>query len=314
MEKFLKIRPILFLCLSLPLISEATDYAFVIFNPPWDTDYSIVKPHEHWHFEGDFRKVGKADFVGESRHSHVYYTDAFASAYYTHFIGNTNALAAQVGYSYLRFDWNKNPRFEQKDFHLGILSLSWISTTMDRWRWVLNGGTSFNLETLNFPESAVYYGMMWGRYQYNKWVGLHLGVFGYAGVESGFALPILGADFRPSDKWVINAIFPLDFSVEYLFAKEWSTSICYTSFGGPYRYPYRVNGGDGKYPKAVFEVFAQGVEWDLDYKYKTFVTASVGIGWNFGGWIFIKNRHGSHGRYFSFDGAPDVQANAGFTF
>jgi hypothetical protein len=311
-----KVRSLIAISFALQTSVFASNDAFVIFNPPWDQQYSLQNPSLHWHLEGIYRKVASQEFTtsGPSKGSHLHYSDAFASGYYTHFIDPKNALVGQVGYAYMGLHWDQNPRFTQQDFHLALASLSWISNSMDNWRWIINMGSTIDAVTFNYWESGVFYGMLWGRYHFADWLGLHAGFLGYTGVGTGFVFPIFGADWTPNKHWKINAIFPLDISVEYLFDDHWSTSLNYATFGGPYRYPYRVRGGHGKYREAVVQAYSKGIELDLEYKLKPNFVASIGGGWNFGGWVLIKNRHGTHGRYFKFNSAPYAQASIAFTF
>ena len=92
---------------------------------------------------------------------------------------------------------------------------------------------------------------------------------------------VLTGAFFP--KWKLISIFPFDYAIQYHFAKDWFTKVSYASFGGPYRYPRRVTHGLGKYALGIFEVYSNGVVWDLIYRYGHLLTAKIGAGWNFGG-------------------------------
>ncbi len=306
----MKIRSLFLLCLLSPALLSAVDYAFV------DIDYERATNRRFpWHLVGDYRKIGKAEFTTDSvKHSHVFYTDAHASAYYSHFLNPNNALSWELGYTYLRFDWDENPRFDQEDFYNALASVAWISNSLERWRWIFNIGATVDGQTFNFGNSGVYYGLAWGRYQYRDTLGLHVGLFGYTGIKNNYVLPVLGADWNFACKWKLNAIFPLKFSLQYAIAEHWSTDLAYSTFGGPYKFPRRVDGGHGKYHDAIFSVYSSGVEWDLKFNVDCRFWASVGAGWNFGGWILIKNSHNQHGKYYKYDSAPYAQANLAFNF
>jgi hypothetical protein len=305
-----KIRSLLSLSVLSPALLLAIDYTFV------DIDYDRATNKKFpWHVTGDYRKIGKADFRTHSvKHSHVHYTDAHASAYFSHYLTPHNALSWELGYSYMDFDWKGNPRFNQTEFHNALGSLALVSNCLERWRWIFNAGVTVDAKTFDFGSSAVYYGLMWGRYAFRRNIGLHIGAFAYGGIRNSYTLPIIGADWNFASCWKLNAIFPLEFSLEYTMTPRWSTALDYSTFGGPYRFPRRVDGGHGKYHDAIFSVYSNGLEWNLNYKRDSKFWAGIGAGWNFGGWILIKNRNNRHGKYYKFDGAPYAQANLAFNF
>jgi hypothetical protein len=279
------------------------------------SDYCFIDRAYNWHVDGEYRIVGEQEFKnhGKTAHSHVHYADAAASLYFTHTLTENNDLSWQLGYQYMKFDWDKNPRFRDDDFNYGIFSVALISTSAEQWRWVVNPGVAFDLETFNFGQSAVGYLLLWGRYQQSDILGLHIGFFGFYGAKNGYMMPVLGFDWEMSDRWSLHAIFPLDFSLNYAFNDTFSAALAYTGFGRPYRFPWRAHGGKGRFHDPIVEVFASGLELDLNMEMGCF-TAGIGAGWNFGGWILIKDHDNHHGNYYDFKGAPYAQVNAGFTF
>ena len=293
---------------ALPILALSSSFDLV-------TDYSFVNKHHPVHFDGEFRDVYPAEFSTHSvKHSKVHYEDAHAFVYYSHYLTPHNSLSWKVGYSFLDFDWPKNPRFTGDDYHFVNSSVGWVSTSLQDWRWILSGSVSVDAQTFDFGQSGVYYGLMWGRYQYSPSIGMHVGWAGYVGVKNGYLLPIIGIDYRASEKWKINAIFPINVSVEYLFTPQWSTSLQWATFGRPYRFPMRAHGGIDKYKNGIFEVYSKGLELDLNFQTGNTLSASVGAGWNFGGWISIKDAHNHHGKYYKFDDAPYVQGKLTLTF
>ncbi len=279
------------------------------------TDYGFVSKKHPVHFDGEFRDVGKAKFRTQSvKGSHVEYQDAHAFLYYSHYMTPDNSLSWKVGYSFLDFNWLKNPRFKENDYNFVNASVGWVSTSIKDWRWILSTGVSVDAQTFNFGQSGVYYGLMWGRYHFSDTIGMHIGWAGYAGVRNGYLLPILGIDWRASKKWKVNGIFPVNLSVEYLFNKYWSSALEVATFGRPYRFPMRVHGGIGKYKNGIFEVYSKGLELDMKFNTGGGFFASFGGGWNFGGWILIKDHANHHGKYYKYDGAPYVQGKISCTF
>lgn len=291
-----------------PLFFLTTSYELI-------TDYSFVSKKHPVHFDAEFRDVGKAKFYTHPvKGSHAEYQDAHAFLYYSHYLTPDNSLSWKVGYSFLNLNWLQNPRFKENDYHFVNASVGWVTTSLKDWRWILATGVSIDAQTLNFSQSGVYYGLMWGRYHFSNAIGMHLGWAGYVGVENGYLLPIAGIDWRANKHWQINAIFPVDVSVEHFFNKYWSTAIGLATFGRPYRFPMRIHGGIGKFRGGIFEVYSNGLELDVKFKTGGGLCASFGGGWNFGGWILIKDRENNHGKYYKFEGAPYVQGKLAFSF
>ncbi len=279
------------------------------------TNYGFIDNKHPVHFDGEYRTVANANFKEHKfRHQHVHYADAHAFAYYTHSLTPDNTLTWELGYSFLEFDWKQNPRFKHDDYHFANASVGWVSTSLENWRWIFSGSVSVDAHSLNFGQTGVYYGLMWGRYQLNPTVGMHIGAAGYVGVQNGYLLPIIGIDWKASKHWQVNGIFPILVSIEYLFNNHFSTSLEWATFGRPYRFPIRARDGVDRFKNGIFEVYSKGIELDLNYKIGNAFYASIGGGWNFGGWILIKDRHSNHGRYYKYNDAPYAQGRMMFTF
>lgn len=297
---------------------HATDYTFVDLNSPWNFGKGpdAESKSRPWHIEADYTTIGKAKVRtrGKAKGTHIRNSSSTLSLYRSQFLDETNSLSWQLGYNFMRFDWKGNPRFDQKDFHYGTLSLAWISHGMEDWRWVLLGGVTANIEYLgNFGKSAVGYAMVWGRYAYELTFGIHIGFFGYAGVQNGLLLPILGFDWTINEKWRIKAVAPL-VSLDYTLAKGWFASLSYNTFGGPYRFPWRYKGGVEKFKNGIFKFYSSGVDLSLNYSYETILNACIGGGYNIGGWALIKDKRDRHAKYYKYNSAFYGLAELDFTF
>lgn len=292
-----------------PTALLATDYAFVDLDHPWEIDRNYP-----WHFEGDGRTVGSADFRHSDAQGSLHYSDAHIFGYYNHFWNEKNALSLQLGYTYMHLDWDKSERYKQNDFHLGLASAAIVSNAVENWRWVVNLGATVDTTTFDFGQSSVYYALLWGRYAFTRNAGAHVGFFGFTGVHTTYFLPVIGFDWFINSHWKLNAVFPIDFALSYTFDDSWSTEISWATFGGPYHYPWRVDGGKGEFHDAVIEVYSRGIEWNLNYNYLKNLFAGVGVGWNFGGWILVRDHNGHHGKYYHYNTAPYAQANLAITF
>jgi hypothetical protein len=271
-------------------------------------------PTNPWNLEGQYRFVGKAKFRDHAR-GHLLYSDAYGALSYTQFLNMNHLLTYQVGNSFVNFNWNKNPRFKQKSYNNVDASLTYTTTFLRPWRWIAMGGASVDATTFEFGRSGVYYGLLWGRYQTERSLGLHVGVFGFGGLDNGLALPVLGLDWSFLKKWKVNLVFPLDFSIEYQCNQHFSATVNLSSFGGAaYCYPYRIHKGIGRFKHGIFEAYSKGVDFNLNFTQQPHFTAGIGAGWNFGGWILIKDSHNRHGNYYKFNSAPYGQASVALVF
>ncbi len=298
-----------------PLLSLAACMGGLLCSDSFASDYRFVHEKHPWHITGNYAQVAGAEVTTHpAKGSHLHYGEGYGNLFYSHFLNTENSLTAQVGVNYTRIHWEENPRFTDDNYTYGLLSLAWISHSLEKWRWVMTGGTIVDTRTWNFGQSAVYYGMLWGRNQYSESVGLHIGFYGYYGAMNGYFLPILGFDWKCNRKWELKAVFPLDASLNYNFSKNWFTSIAVMSFGGPYRFPRRIHGGVGRYENGIFEVYSTGVEWEVKFDKNNFIIFGIGAGWNFGGWLLIKDSHNHHPKYYHFDSAPYGRAFFGLSF
>jgi hypothetical protein len=277
-------------------------------------DFFFAHPEHPWHVFAEYAQVGKADFEKEDTPcSQVRYSEGAIALYYSQFINQKNFLTLELGNNYINFDWKENPRFRETQYNTAVASIAFITMAKERWRWTFNPGATVDASTFNFGNSGVYYGLVWGRYAYSYTLGFHIGGFGYYGIRNAYVVPVIGFDWNFWPDWRLNLIFPLNFSLEYQISPSWVTLIALDGFGGPYRFPRRAHKGINGFENGIFQVFSSGVEWAVNYLFQR-LKIEAGIGWNFGGWILIRDSHNRNGKYFNFDGAPYGQANLAFTF
>lgn len=267
-------------------------------------DYCFVSP-DYWIYgQAQARFVAPAKVTTHPvKGSHLSYRDAQGSLYYTPLLRSKDSLTVELGYSLIDIDWNSNPRFKQDLNQLFLASLAYVTTAWDRWRWILRGGLTVDGQTFDLGKDAVYFGFGWGRWAMNARTGLHIGAFGFTGMKHWMALPIFGFDWR-SEHWLLVGIFPLEISTTYFFTQHWGLKLEYSSFGGPYKYPYRIHKGIGDFHGGTYEVFSTGLDLTLEYRWTEKIKLRIGGGYNFGGWIDIQDRHDHRSKEFHFDPAP----------
>ena len=277
------------------------------------SDYYFVDPDTSWHMESRYTAIGAAEF-DHHEYGKLNYAEGNAAVFYDHSFNEDNAISFEVEYDYLKLDWEKNPRFKQTNFNYFCGSVGYVSTEIEKWRWIINTGFSVEANDFNFGHTGVYHGMLWGRYSFLEGAGLNMGVMGWYGVKNGYLLPVIGIDWFWGNNLKFNVIFPINASMTYTFNPHWSLYFSYSGFGGPYKYPRRASDGIGAYQDPIFKVFSSGFDLNLNYAYNHLIMASIGGGWNFGGWILIKDQNNHHGNYFKYNSAPYVQGSLAFSF
>jgi hypothetical protein len=216
----------------------------------------------------------------------------------------------RVEWNTFTLDWDKNPKFNQTQFNYAQFGLTFFTTALDQWRWILRA--DYNLDTKHFSEPGLYgltTGLLWGSYQIHRKWHYHIGATGYAGMEGATVYPIIGADYAFNKKWTIQAIFPILYAVEYQL-KDW----CRLSLKGrPLRERFRV-GENEPQPQSIFNYSSMGAEFNVFMKKKNRLEVELYAGYNLGGSFYIKNKHGKHAYYTDLGGAPYVGANLDFAF
>lgn len=292
--------------LILPALGFSLDYSMA-------TDYCFVHRKERVFIDGFFVANGGQDIDKRGfRGSDLHYTEGGGAIFINAYPAEEHALSFELGYGYMRVNWDENPSFSQKNFNDAIFSIGYITTALKQWRWVVNLGIHANLDHFNLGSNAFYTGTIWGRLAYSKPLGIHIGVVGQSGVKSTYLFPILGVDWYFHRQWKINAVFPLDFSLHYYFAKNWSTALAYRSFGGWYRSFHRV-GKRATDPESMISVHANGLDLGI-YLNSDHFSAGLFGGANFGGWLLLRNRHGAKPTYFHFETAAYGGAKASVEF
>ena len=285
----------LFALLLFPVFAHSLDYSLA-------TDCCFIHKKERIYLDGYFAGVAPASIDKKGfRGSNLKYAEGAGAIFINAYPAEDHALSFEFGYGYMNLDWDKNPAFKQTQFNDGVFSIGYITTAMDQWRWVVNLGVHANLDHFSLSNNTFYSGMIWGRLAYSQPLGIHIGVVGQSGVKSTYLFPILGLDWHFHTKWKINAVFPLDYSIHYLFAKHFSAALSYRSFGGWYRSFHRV-GKKEMSPKSTVSIHGNGVDFGV-YFNSHHLSAGVFGGANFGGWILLRNSHGAKPTYFHFDAA-----------
>ena len=268
--------------------------------------HTAFKVHEQdVQFGGMARLIGPQKIKeGSTEGTKLHYSDEVAFATYSHHLGEENILSLQLGYQHLRIHWDENPRFKGPDYNYADVSVGFLSDALEDWRWFLNGGVLVSTDDFNFGRTGVWYGLMWGRLNYNKYLGFHVGFWGQVGVKNSYMLPVIGFDLKFAEKWKMTAIFPFDFSLTYILTPAADLGIRVATYGGFYKMPYRAKGGVGEFDDGIFSIYSKSLNLYYAVRLKEKLYWDISGGYNFGGWILSKDADNHHGKYYKFKSAP----------
>jgi hypothetical protein len=188
--------------------------------------------------------------------------------------------------------------------------LTFYSIGLEDWRWIAR--IDYNLDAEHFSEPGRYglfEVLVWGAYQpHHKW-HVHIGTFGYKGLEGQEVYPILGADFAPNKKWFFQILFPINYSVEYLFSSRWRVAAKIR----PMKERLRT-GPNEPQPRSILSYSNTGAEVNLHYDLPRRLEFEVYGGCMFGGRFYIKDQYGKNAIYTDVGASPYVGASLNFGF
>ena len=215
----------------------------------------------------------------------------------------------RVEFTWVTFDWNRNPKFQEKHFHYLQLGLMYYTTAIDHWRWIVR--MDYNLQTnhLSHPGLySLYTPLLWGSYEVNlKW-HYHVGALGYVGMEGMQIYPIIGFDYSPDEHWFMQAIFPMLYSVEY--------KISYLTFVLKARpISERLRSGSCEpQPRSIFSYSGFGGELLIRFVVKDRLTIEGYGGYIFVSKFYIKDQYGHNAVYLHAKSAPYAGATLDFSW
>ena len=280
---------------------------------------SAQEEHSLWyyhpiHIGGQAIRCGKAECFDEKpehRHQignvHFRKTNAFLSMMAP--ISQHHVFFPRLEFNYVTFDWNKNRKFNDTHFYYLQFDLMYYCTALDRWKWIVRFDYNLQTEHLSHPgQYSLYNGLLWGAYQlHHKW-HYHVGALGYVGMEGYNIYPIIGLDYTPGKRWFFQAIFPINYSIEYKLS-DWTFAIK----GRPLKERLR-SGSREPQPRSIFNYSSMGSEFNVRYERQLKFALEGYAGYNWGGDFYIKNANGSHAEYVKFHGSIYGGVNIDYGF
>lgn len=239
-------------------------------------------------------KIKKGFFKGD--HFQFAIANAELSAVYYYCPQYEEATNITLGYTENYFGWKENPWYDQTHFHTITLSFGGTTKRLDRWLW--RGQVDFNYEGWDeeFRGEYLNYNLiLWGRYTLCQNIGIHMGFFVETGMRMDRIYPIIGFDWQINRKWKLNAVFPFDMSLQYLYNQNWTFALAGRTFSCRHRIKM-----DDPHPRYVTRYTNFGLEAMIKYSMHNMV-ANIHAGVTTGGKVKVANPNNHDPHYFELE-------------
>lgn len=222
---------------------------------------------------------------------------------------NEEGLVLILGYTNTEIDWGENPFFDQTCFNTARVGIGGFSNRICDWMW--QGSVILNADTDHFDleRYLTWDLLLWGRYQYNSCIGLHLGFYAETGMMVDHVYPVIGFDWAASECWKVNAIFPMDISAIYTINQNWSAVGAVRFFHARHRV-----GKDEELERAIVTYKNSGTELALLYDCADWASANVHVGYANGGRLKVADRDYSNREHFRFKASPYIGGEVKIAF
>ena len=269
----------------------------------------VVQPQQEEAKQGPFKLVTTFDAIGKSDFNdpklpgqHTSYSEADIEArLIVHYDENTReGMDVGIAYNVSKIRWNDNPYYDKPNFHTATLSVGWFSLRYDE--WFVNAQANMNVDTdhVDFFEYVTWDLFFVSRYAQREDLGIYLGLIAQTGMKMDRLYPIIGFDWRINEKWLVNAIFPVNISVVYNYNCNLTLAVVGRAFDSRHRF-----GRSEELSRGLIRYTNTGGEFALTWE-NAWLTANAHAGYTFGGKIRISNQHNQHSHRYRFDGAGYV--------
>lgn len=213
----------------------------------------------------------------------------------------TEGIRLAAGYTATYLHWHGNPWFDQDHFNQVNLSVAGFTKRVDDWLWRTELTGYFDADEWSF-QYTTYDFVLWGRYTYCEHIGIHIGVFAETGCRLDRVYPIIGFDWQISEKWRLDAVFPMNIALSYAITSKWSLGAAGRFFDSRFRVHTENHS-----LKPLVRYTNIGAEFFVKYG-NDMVTANIHCGSTLGGRFRVANRHNNHVK--GYDLNPSAYAGA----
>jgi hypothetical protein len=248
----------------------------------------------------DYNQIAQARFKNPThRHRAIRFSEERAIGRYTHHIDDLNGMTCGVGYLGTQFHFSHRPKFNQKHFDNLLLEIGAYTKEIDKWRLDANLNIQMNTEHLSLSRYTFFTGLLHGQYKWHEKRNLHIGILSYSGMRYSRVLPVIGIDYKPSEKWKLNLIFPLNVSAVYSINSNWSTEVGLRYFLARQRLQ-----DDDRLSRGLVAYRNWGAEAGINYKCGDRITFNAHVGESLGGRMRVSHRDDRHRHHYEIKSAP----------
>lgn len=307
---------LLLLGIVLPLASVFADVGdeIPLATPPPSFDDNQASPSDMGPFfiKVNYDDVMRAKFDKRPfNHQHLKFAELNVEAIgiFCYNPSYEEGLGASFNYCLDQIRWKHNPYYKQEYFNTVSFGILGFTHRMCDWDLKASAQVNFDPEHLNFQDYVNYNLLLQSRYAFCGNWGLNLGFLALTGMKIDRFYPIVGVDWRINDKWKINAIYPLDFSINYLYNCNWTLTVGSRFWDNRHRFAKSAELSMG-----LIEYRNYGAEFRVSYNRNSKILANVHAGYTTGAKLRISDRHHQHTHRIKFNGAPYVGAEASVNF
>ncbi len=250
---------------------------------------------------------GKVKQERHSRHGSLGYAQTGFMISHSESSEEKKGLDYAIGYKHDAFHWgHKKKRFHERNFNNVLLSFGGHTSEVENWKVEANVGLDINTRHFALSRYTLFKGFLQGKYTWKPDTNLYIGVLGITGMRATSVLPIIGFDYKASDKWNFNFIIPYNISAVYTINERWSCDAAFRTFYshqrlGTHERSHRLRRGIITYRNT-------GVELGLKYKDDDRINASIHIGETLGGRLRTENHSGKQRKHFKVGSAAYIGA------
>lgn len=257
----------------------------------------------------DSTHIAPAKFRHPHNHHHLTFSESRAVANYTHTLNDTNGLSFGTGYLGTKFHFSKHPKFKQRHFDNALFNIGGFTKEAENWFWDANLNVQMNTEHFSLSRYAFFTGLLHGQYRWHSNRNLHVGFIGYTGLRYSRMLPIIGFDYKMSQKWKFNAVFPLNVSAVYSINNHWSIET-----GLRYFLTRQRLGKDENLRRGFVAYRGLGAEIGLNYRCNDHIYLNAHVGESLSSRMRVSNHNDHHRRHYKMGPAPYVGVMAMIAF
>jgi hypothetical protein len=221
----------------------------------------------------------------------------------------TEGANVALTYEVTRIQWDENLYIDQSLFHTVSLSFGFFTKRIDNWLWRAQIAANADSPGKNFTGEYINYdALVWGRYEFNKCIGVHAGFLLQTGMRMDKGWPIFGFDWQINPKWKLNLVYPVNISLDYDYSKNWTLGLAARLFNSRHRVKRDECNG-----RSLVRYENTGAEFYVKYEAHN-VEYNVHAGTTLGGRYRIASPSNNHPRTVKLCGAPYVGAEANVKF